>query len=61
MFAVDTLGRVSDHRILKGLGYGCDEEALRIARIIPDTWTPGRLGNKVVAAWQVIMFAFKLQ
>ena len=40
-FAVDTLGRVSDHRVLKGLGHGCDEEALRVARTIPDTWTPG--------------------
>lgn len=59
-FAVDTLGRVSDHKILKELGAGCDEEALRIARTIPDTWTPGRLGNKAVAARQTLMFAFKL-
>lgn len=59
-FAVDTLGRVSDHKILKGLGGGCDEEALRIARSIPDTWTPARLGNKAVACRNTLMFAFKL-
>lgn len=59
-FAVDTLGRVSDHRILKGLGGDCDQEALRIARTIPDTWTPGRLGGKAVAARKTIIFSFKL-
>ncbi|MBO0360686.1 energy transducer TonB [Hymenobacter sp. BT186] len=55
------MGRVSDHRILKGLGNGCNEEALRVARTIPDTWTPARLSTKAVAARQTIMFAFKLQ
>ena len=59
-FAVDTLGRVSDHQILKGLGAGCDEEALRIARTVPDTWTPGRLGRKAVACRKTLVFAFKL-
>ena len=59
-FVVDTLGRVSDHKILKSLDSGCDEEALRVARTIPDTWTPARLGNKAVACRSTLMFVFKL-
>lgn len=58
--AVDTLGRVSDHKILKGLGSGCDAEALRVARTIPDTWTPGRLGSKAVACRKTFVYVFKL-
>lgn len=59
-FVIDTLGRVSDHRVLKGLGSGCDEEALRVARTIPDTWTPGRLGTKAVACRKTLLFVFEL-
>lgn len=59
-FAVDTLGRVSDHRIVKGLGNGCDEEALRVAQTFPDTWTPGRLGSKAVVSRQTFTISFKL-
>ncbi len=33
-FVVDERGRVSDVEIEKGLGSGCDEEALRVARLV---------------------------
>lgn len=59
-FVVDTLGRVSDPRVVRGLGSGCDEEALRVARTIPDSWTPGRIGTKAVAARQYVSFVFRL-
>ncbi|MOA34470.1 Gram-negative bacterial tonB protein [compost metagenome] len=38
-FYVDTLGKVKDVRLLKGIGYGCDEEAIRIVKSMPD-WIP---------------------
>jgi len=59
-FVVDTLGHLSDHRIVRSLGSGCDEEALRVAKTIPDTWTPARLGNKAVAALYYLTLAFKM-
>lgn len=59
-FVVDTLGHVSGHRVVRGLGSGCDEEALRVARTIPDTWKPGRLGTRAVAAVYLFVFTFRL-
>lgn len=59
-FVIDTLGHASDHRIVRGLGSGCDEEALRVARAIPDTWTPGRLGTRAVPVRHCIAFTFRL-
>lgn len=39
-FVVGSDGKISDVTILKGLGYGLDEEALRVVRQMP-AWTPG--------------------
>jgi TonB family protein len=33
-FTVDDTGKVIDARVTKGLGYGCDEEALRLVRML---------------------------
>ena len=33
-YEVDNLGKISDIRIKKGLGYGCDEEAIRILSLM---------------------------
>lgn len=39
-FVVGSDGKISEVTILKGLGYGLDEEALRVIRQMP-AWTPG--------------------
>lgn len=59
-FVVDTLGHVAEHRVVRGIGSGCDEEALRVARLIPATWTPGRLGNRAVPVRHYLAFTFRL-
>jgi len=33
-YNVDNLGQISDIRITKGIGYGCDEEAIRIISLM---------------------------
>lgn len=33
-YDIDYKGRVTAARVLKGLGYGCDEEALRVVRML---------------------------
>lgn len=33
-FAIDGLGRVTEAVVKNGLGYGCDEEALRVVRLL---------------------------
>lgn len=34
-YTVDYKGKVIEARVISGLGYGCDEEALRIVRSLP--------------------------
>jgi len=33
-YVVNDLGEIIEARVLKGLGYGCDEEALRLIRLL---------------------------
>lgn len=39
-FIVERDGQINDVILLKGLGYGCDEEAIRIIETMP-RWNPG--------------------
>ena len=59
-FVLDTLGRASAYAVVRGLGAGCDEEALRVARTIPNTWTPARLGSRAVPVMHYVYFNFRL-
>jgi len=47
-FVVDATGQVKDMKVLKGIGYGCDEEALRVVSIMPP-WQAGRQRGKAVS------------
>lgn len=47
-FLVMPNGSLSGFKVLKSLGYGCDEEALRVAQLMPP-WNPGKQNGKVVA------------
>ena len=57
---VDTLGRALSQQVLLGIGAGCDEEALRVARSIPDQWIPARLGSRAVVSKIDVPFTFRL-
>ncbi len=46
-FIIDKNGRVSMPEIVKGIGGGCDEEALRVIRNMPQ-WSPGLQNNHPV-------------
>lgn len=46
-FVVDTTGCISAITILKGLGYGCDEEAIRVISEMP-RWKPGKESGQAV-------------
>jgi len=48
-FKIDENGTVSNYRIKKGIGDGCDEEALRCVKLIEGDWLPGQLNGKAVA------------
>lgn len=46
-FIVEKDGSLTDRRIMRGIGYGCDEEVLRIISLMPK-WIPALLNNKPV-------------
>jgi Ca-activated chloride channel family protein len=45
-FTVDKKGNVSDIKVIRGIGGGCDEEAIRIIKLTSGKWTPGTLKGK---------------
>ena len=46
-FVVDEKGRVADVKVLRGIGGGCDEEAVRVVKLMPP-WNAGKQSGKPV-------------
>lgn len=46
-FVVETDGSLTSITVLKGLGYGCDEEAMRVVREMP-CWEPGSQSGRPI-------------
>jgi protein TonB len=46
-FVVDKDGKIKDAKVLRGIGGGCDEEALRVVKTMPE-WKPGRQNGRSV-------------
>ena len=46
-FTVDPEGHLHAPRVVRGLGHGLDEEALRLVRLMP-WWTPGKVHGQPV-------------
>lgn len=59
-FVVTETGEISDLRILKGLGAGCDEEALRVVSTMPK-WVPGEVDGKPVRVKYNLPINFQLE
>jgi TonB family protein len=58
-FVVNEKGEVTQPRVLKGIGYGCDEEALRAVSLMPN-WQPGIQNGKAVSVEFKLPVRFKL-
>jgi periplasmic protein TonB len=59
VFVIETDGSVSRAQVTKGIGAGCDEEALRVTNIMP-VWEPGRRSGKPVRVMVRMPIVFKL-
>jgi periplasmic protein TonB len=59
-FVIRSNGSVTDVQVIKGLGAGLDEEAVRVVNSMP-TWNPGRQNGKPVNVKVTIPIIFKLQ
>lgn len=58
-FVVGKDGSISEVKVIKGIGAGCDEEALRVVQAAP-AWTPGKQRGKPVRQKMVLPITFKL-
>lgn len=59
-FIIDKEGNITKAKVIKGIGYGCDEEALRVVNKMPK-WTPGTQRGKPVQVTFTLPFNFKLK
>ncbi len=47
-FVVNQDRSVTDFEILKSVGFGCDEEAIRVLKLTSGMWTPGKQNGMFV-------------
>ena len=57
-FVVNKKGEPTDFKVMKGIGSGCDEEAMRVIAL--SKWEPGKQRGKPVRVKMVMPIAFKL-
>jgi len=59
-FVVEVDGSITDVRVLRGIGGGCDEEAIRVVRSMPK-WVPGKQRGVPVRVQFNLPIKFTLQ
>ncbi len=59
-FVVGKDGNVAQASIAKGIGAGCDEEAIRVTKMMPK-WNPGKQNGRPVLVQVIVPIQFKLQ
>lgn len=58
-FVVEKDGSITDVKVLRGIGGGCDEEAVRVVKLMP-RWTPGKQRGIPVRVHFVLSVKFTL-
>lgn len=58
-FVVETDGKISNVNVLRGIGGGCSEEAVRVVKGMPN-WKPGKQRGKEVRVQYNLPIRFKL-
>ena len=58
-FIIDKNGKVTNVQVLRGIGGGCDEEAIRVIEKSPK-WNPGKQRGKPVKVTMTLPITFKL-
>ncbi len=60
-FIVDENGQVSQAKIVRGIGGGCDQEALRVVETMNGKWKPGKQRGRPVKVWFTLPVNFQLE
>ncbi|MEM1137071.1 MAG: energy transducer TonB [Bacteroidota bacterium] len=58
-FVIDKDGSITQTEVVRGIGFGCDEEALRVLGTAPK-WNPGKQRGRPVKQRMIIPIVFKL-
>jgi hypothetical protein len=58
-FTVQINGQLGDFEILKGIGYGCDDEVIRLIKQGP-AWEPTKKGNQPVTDKVKVRLKFEI-
>jgi TonB family protein len=58
-FIVDETGRFIEVKAVKGIGAGCDEEAVRVIKKAPK-WIPAKINNEPVKVKMILPVTYKL-
>ena len=58
-FVVGQDGSITKVDVLKGIGFGCDEEAQRVVKLMPH-WSPEKQSGRPVAVRYTLPISFQL-
>lgn len=58
-FMVNEDGSINNVKVIKGIGYGCDEVAVKVVSAMPP-WHPGKKNGKAVKTVFVLPIVFKI-
>lgn len=59
-FLINEKGQISNIKVLRGIGGGCDEEAVRVVKLTSGKWNPGKQKGKPVSVQFNLPVQFKL-
>ena len=59
-FVVKTTGEVTDVVVIRGLDNNCDDEAVRVVKLLPK-WIPGKQDGRKVSVYYTLPITYKLQ
>jgi protein TonB len=57
---IDSTGKAIDHRVLREVGGGCDQEAMRTIRSISTNWIPAVSNGKYITSTITIPVSFRI-
>jgi len=59
-FVVNKNGEITDIETKRGIGSGCEEEAMRVVKSMPH-WTPGLMNGNAVRVQYILPVKFSLK
>lgn len=60
-FEISETGKIECIEVLRGPGYGLNEEAVRMIKLTNNLWTPGKSNGKPERCFYMLPIKFKLQ